>query len=96
MIEQFLLPEVAHAASVGAIIQNFKDAIINPVITILFSLAFLIFVWGVVRFLINAEDENERAQGKEHIKWGLVGMFIMAGVFGILNLVLNTLGIQTI
>lgn len=89
----FSLIETAHAADVDSLILKVNQYIINPFIAFLFVLATLIFLEGVVRFYI-AGDEKTREDGKRHIMWGIVGMFIMVSVFGIMNLIINTFGIN--
>jgi drug/metabolite transporter (DMT)-like permease len=60
--------------------------IINPIILLLATLAFIAFLWGVVEFVYNAADEERRKEGREAIMWGLIGLVIIFGVYGILNL----------
>ena len=76
------------------LIQNIIDQVVNPLIAILFTVALVVFLWGVTRFIFKADDENERAQGKQNMIWGLFGMFIMVSVFAIISLLANTIGFQ--
>lgn len=71
------------------IINNLITQIINPVIGILFVLAIAIFFWGIIEFIWNAGSEEKRTTGKTHIIWGLVGLFIMATVRGIIEILQN-------
>lgn len=88
----FLFPTIAYAATFEELIAKVSQNIINPIIGILFALAFLLFMWGGARFVLRADDENEVTQGKQHLIWGLIGMFIMVAVYGILNLITGTFG----
>ncbi len=72
---------------VGAIISN----IVQPLIQLMFIVAILIFVWGVVEMIMNSSNEEARSVGTKHMMWGLIGLFIMFTVYGILNLLVNTL-----
>ena len=49
--------------------------------------ATLVFIWGVVQFVVNTSDAEGRTQGKRHIIWGILGLVIMMSAFGIMNLV---------
>lgn len=71
-------------------LQKLADNILNPIISLLFAAALVYFIFGVVKFIRNASDPGERATGAKHIMWGLVGLVIMMGVYGILNMLLNT------
>ena len=75
------------------LIVRINDAIVNPLILLLIASATVYFLWGLVMFLANAEESAERAEGKQKIVYGLIGLFIMVAVFGIIRLVLNTFGI---
>ena len=72
---------------IGAIITN----IIQPLIILMFIIAIVVFIWGVVTMIMNAGNEEARSTGIKHMMWGLIGLFIMFGVYGILNLLVNTL-----
>ncbi|MCR4330360.1 MAG: pilin [Patescibacteria group bacterium] len=78
---------------VGELILNIEEHILNPLIGILFALALAIFLWGIARFIFQSDDESAREQGKQHIIWGLVGMFIMVSVFAIIHLIVGTFDI---
>lgn len=87
-----LLPNVAYA-SLDTFLGNVNRLIINPLISLLFAIAVAVFLYGVFEFLSNQENEESRTQGKQHILWGVVGITIMMGVWGILSIALNTLNI---
>lgn len=83
-------------ASVDSFMANVSEVIINPLIILLFALAVAYFTYGVLKFVLNAENEEKRTEGKNAMLWGIVGLVIMIGVWTILNLVLNTLNIKGI
>ena len=70
--------------------------IINPLILLLAASAFVLFVWGVYEFIANAGDETKRKEGRSAILWGLVGLTIIFGAYGIINLALGTFGIRSV
>lgn len=69
--------------------------VINTVIVpVIFTLALLVFVWGIVKyFIIDAGQDEARAKGKEFALWGIIGMVVLFGIWGFVNLMLSTLGI---
>ncbi len=71
------------------IVARFATEIVNPVIGLLFAVAIAFFIWGIIEFIANADNETKRAQGKRNIIWGLVGLFIMTTVMGIIQLIQN-------
>jgi uncharacterized membrane protein YidH (DUF202 family) len=83
-------------ASLDSFIGKVDTLIINPLILFLFALAVVYFLYGVLEFLMNQENEEKKTAGKSHMLWGVVGIVIMMGVFTILNMIISTLNIQEI
>ena len=78
-----------------AFITSLNTNIVNPFIILLFAVALLVFIWGLVGFVGNAGDEEALTVAKRHVIYGLIGMFIMVSAFGIIRIILNTFGIDT-
>ncbi len=92
----FFSTKIAYATSVDTFVHDVDRLIINPLITMLFALAVVFFLYGVLEFLFNQDSEEKRTTGRKHMLWGIVGITIMFGVWAILNIVLNTFGIRGI
>ncbi|HEY0010436.1 MAG TPA: pilin [Candidatus Paceibacterota bacterium] len=77
--------------------MSFKD-IVNTslvplgdlVVTLLYALAFLFFLFGVVRYFF-ADGEEARTKGKQHIFWGIIGLVVLFGVWGLVKALLSVL-----
>jgi succinate dehydrogenase/fumarate reductase cytochrome b subunit len=82
--------------SLNGFIAHLDSLIINPLITFLFALAVVFFLYGVFEFIANQENEEKKTAGKQHMLWGIIGITIMLGVFAIMNMLLSTLGITGI
>lgn len=64
------------------------------VVPVIFAFAFAAFVWGVVNyFFLHGSDETKRAEGRQFVLWGLIGMVVLFSVWGFVNIMLSTLGI---
>ncbi len=74
--------------------SRFVDYLINPAILVIFAAGFLLFVYGLVEFLWKLNEGGDNKEGKQHMIWGIVGMFIMVSVYGILSLATSTFGID--
>jgi len=70
--------------------------IINPIILLLSAGAFVVFIWGVFEFVRNAADAKKREEGRRAIMWGLVGLVVIFGAYGIINIALGTFGLDPI
>ena len=67
----------------------------NPIIYLMIGVSVVVFLWGIVEFIAKFDNEDVKERGKRNMLWGLIGMFIMFGVFGIINLILGTFAITT-
>ncbi len=72
-----------------SLINKIVTEIINPLILVLFSVAIVVFFWGVIGFIWSSGSEDKRTTGKQHIIWGLVGLLIMATAAGIIAIIKN-------
>lgn len=76
---------------VTTLVNNLTKVLVNPAILLLFAVALVIFIWGLIQFLIELNVKGkESGKGKQHMLWGLVGMFIMVAAYGIFNLIGST------
>lgn len=85
---------IAYADGLDVVLGKINANIVNPAIEFAFIVAFVIFLWGVFQFIQGAADKAKRQEGKEHILWGLVGFLIMFGVYGIITILANSLGVS--
>ena len=90
----FIKTAYAASSSLNGFIGNVDSMIIKPLIDLLFALAIAFFLYGVFEFLSNQANEEKKTAGKSHMLWGIIGITIMMGVWTILGIVLNTLGIS--
>lgn len=77
------------AAEPDILISKITALIINPLIKLMIGIAFVVFLYGIVEFIVNANNEEKRNVGKQHIIWGILGMFIMFSVFGLMHILAN-------
>lgn len=73
------------ATDAESTISKLNEVIFNPLIKLLFAVAFLVFMYGLVEFMLNRSDTEAVEKGKSHMIWGVIGFAIMVSVFGIIN-----------
>jgi hypothetical protein len=78
--------------------QSFVDfiigTIINPLIPVLVGIALVYFLFGVYKFVASAANERERESGRLYMLYGIIGLFVMLGVWGLLAILTGTFGLQ--
>ena len=91
-----LVPTAYAATAIPAPVLTFigkiSTEILNPIIAIMFSLALVYFIYGVAAYIWNPDNEEARATGRKSMLWGIVGMFIMVSVFGIMRFLISSVG----
>lgn len=81
---------MATTITIAPFLDKISSLIINPLIYLVFSIALLTFLVGIVQFIRSDTSDTKRAQGKNKITWGLVGMFIMFSAYGLVRLLIAT------
>ncbi len=69
-------------------------AVVNMLIPLLLTLAIVMFFWGLVKYIANADDEGAKDSGKTLMIWGMVAIFVMVAFWGIIGYVQSSLGIN--
>lgn len=93
-MNDWLFNSIAYADGLDTLLFRINEKILNPVIEISFVVALVVFLFGVMEFIRNPADKEKRERGRQHMLWGVIGFLIMFTVFGIINLLVRTFGIQ--
>lgn len=88
-------PAFSFAQALGGIntLAGGVGTIINTLIPIMMALAVLTFFWGLVKYIASASDEAAKESGKTLMIWGMIALFVMVALWGILGYVQAQLGI---
>lgn len=63
-------------------------------VPIILLLALLYFFYGLAQYILNAKDVDSREEGRERMIQGVIALFVMASVWGLVRVVSNTFGVQ--
>lgn len=66
------------------LVYQFVD-LINITIPVLGGLALLLFLFGLARYVYKSGDAKGKSAEKEMIKWGLLALFVIFSIGGILQ-----------
>lgn len=89
-----MFPTIAYAKSFDSIVFDINRTILNPLIQFAFIVAFVVFLWGVMEYIRSANSPDGRKKGHDHMIWGIIGLVIMVGVYGIITILTRTFGID--
>jgi len=82
----------SHPCNFAGLVGVFLD-LIKLTIPVIAGLALLVFFWGLVKFISNISgDEKAIKEGKNLMVWGLIALFIMISIWGILRFFYRDIG----
>lgn len=70
--------------------------LINKAIPMALGLALLFFFWGLALYILAAGDEKKEVEGRATMMWGVIALTVAVSVWGLVNLINNTLGLESI
>jgi len=65
--------------------------LMNAVIPLLVALAIVGFVYGIIQYFLNPDNEEKRKAGKSFMLWGLITLFVMVSIWGLVGIFSKTL-----
>jgi hypothetical protein len=74
---------------------RFAGGFLTSAVVLLFAAAFFFFLWGVFKFVRAAGDEEARKEGRDHIIYGIIGLAVMASVYGLVNFLTGSAKLTT-
>ena len=70
---------------------DMSEAFLNRAVAIIVSLAIVWFIWNVFQYVI-AADEAKKADAKKYMVWGIVAIFVMVSIWGLVAILQSTFG----
>lgn len=75
----------------GSLLNPIINQIVYPAVLVLFGIAVIVFVYGVLQLVIHGKDPEARKKGQATILYGTIGLFIMVSAWGFIYLISNTI-----
>lgn len=72
----------------GSVVTGIIQGVLVPLV---FTIAFIVFIWGVFKYFIAGTEDAEAKQRAQHLMlYGIVGFFVMVSVWGLVGVLLNS------
>lgn len=88
-----LVPVIADAVGILDTI-NVVNRVLRAIVPMLITVALIVFIWGLIKYLMQVGDEAKRKEGIQLMLWGVVAIFVMSSVWGLVRLLQNTFSVQ--
>ncbi len=84
-------PAVVFAAprNLTELMKLFVD-LLDQAVVVVGALALLFFFWGLSQLLLNSDNEDKKKASKSIMVWGIIILFVMFSIGGILKVLDNT------
>jgi len=76
--------------NISGIINWASCLLYKSVVPFLFALATVGFIWGVMQYYLNPDNEEKRKKGKNFIIGGLIALFVMVSIWGLVGILTGT------
>jgi len=84
---------LAQSGGFQSIIRILMD-MVRQLSILAMGVATLVFFWGLVKFILNTGSGSEAEQAKGIMFWGIIALFVMFSVWGLVRLIQNTFQIR--
>lgn len=74
----------------AGLVELFTDAILQPLIGLFIGAAVVYFLLGVLKYMSKAGDDKEQEEGRKMMLYGIIGLFVMISVWGLVNVLGGT------
>lgn len=79
----------AQVRSIDGLIRWVQNTI-DILVPVLIAIALIAFFWGLVKYIWAAGDGDAQKQGKSIMVAGIIGLFLMVGIWGVIGILENT------
>ncbi|MBI5816858.1 MAG: hypothetical protein HZB09_00315 [Candidatus Yonathbacteria bacterium] len=88
------IPEVSLAFTFERLSAFFITEIVNNVVILIIGLAVLYFLRGVAKYILHSDDAKAREEGRNMMIYGVIALFVMVSMWGLVNLLDKTFGLD--
>jgi uncharacterized membrane protein len=76
-----------------SLIEQIEAVIVTPLLWLFGAIGLLVFIFGVAEVVSAGDNAEKRTLGFRHMIWGIIGLFIMVAVVGIIQIIRNTVNL---
>ncbi len=78
--------------TIERLILQFSD-FLNRLIPFIIALTLIFFMWGIFKLVLSS-NEDLRKEAIKTITFGVIGLFVMISVWGLVNILIYTLDLR--
>jgi hypothetical protein len=93
MVSPLFASAQQYFGNIGGIITSIGH-LVKLALPVVIGLALLAFFYGLLKFIFNGGDEEKRKESIQVMIYGVIALFVMVSVWGLVRFVGNSLGVN--
>lgn len=85
-------PMIASAQTLFDMLGKFSS-LVDATVPVLIGLAILVFIFGILKYVVAKSPEDQK-EARGVILWGIIIIFVMVSIWGLVRLLGDTLGLD--
>ncbi len=79
--------------TIQQLVTNYIVKGANYLVVLIIGMTVLVFMYGLMKYMFKGrESDSARTEGRKLMLWGIIGIFVMISVWGLVGILSNTLG----
>lgn len=78
----------------ASIISRIESYVFQPLVGLAIAIGLVMFLYGVLQYVANGGNEGKRKEGTQMMGYGIIVLFVMVAVWGLVAIVGSTLGVS--
>lgn len=81
--------------SLAMVFHLFGCILAAAVLPLLVTLAVVIFIIGVIKYIVKSNEQKDREEGRKFMIYGIVALFVIVSIWGLVGIIQGTFGLGT-
>lgn len=78
----------------AGLVQTIIAFIFEPITLLIGGVAVIYFLLGVLKYIQSTDSEDKRKEGITMMTYGIIGLFVMVSMWGLVTVLDNSFGLQ--
>lgn len=88
------MPFVAGAVENADDLFRLVEDILRQLVPILIAFAVIILLFAIISYIRAGEDEEKRGKARNLMIYGIIGLFVMISIWGLVAILIGTFGLN--
>ena len=68
--------------------------LIGSIVPIIIAIALVVFLWGIISYITAGDDPKKKEATRGYMIYGIIGLFVMVSVWGLVRILQSTFGTE--